>query len=121
MIYIFYTTEQKSKICHGEKKMISMLEFLFDNIFVTYEMTTFQQIVGTPLYIMCPSEHLFFIHMKTKFFKIICSKNLYFFLFTYRYADDILLFHYPKFVKLSSFIYTPALEALEIEKKSSCA
>jgi hypothetical protein len=37
---------QKGKTCYSEEQVISMLEFLIDNIFVSFGGTLFQQVVG---------------------------------------------------------------------------
>jgi hypothetical protein len=36
----------KGKTCYSEEQVISMLEFLIDNIFVSFGGTLFQQVVG---------------------------------------------------------------------------
>jgi hypothetical protein len=40
---------QKGKTCYSEEQVISMLEFLIDNIFVSFGGTLFQQVVGIPM------------------------------------------------------------------------
>ena len=40
---------QKGKTCYSEEQVISMLEFLIDNIFVLFGGTLFQQVVGIPM------------------------------------------------------------------------
>jgi hypothetical protein len=37
---------QKGKTCYSEEQVISLLEFLIDNIFVSFGGTLFQQVVG---------------------------------------------------------------------------
>ena len=44
---------QKGKICYSEEQVISMLEFLIDNIFVSVGGTLFQQVVGIPMGTNC--------------------------------------------------------------------
>ena len=39
---------QKGKTCYSEEQVISMLEFLIDNIFVSFGGTLFQQVVSIP-------------------------------------------------------------------------
>ena len=48
---------QKGKICFFEEQMISMLEFLIDNIFVSFGGTLFQQVVCIPMGTNC-APHL---------------------------------------------------------------
>ena len=44
---------QKSKTCYSEEQVISMLEFLIDNIFVSFGGALFQQVVGIPMGTNC--------------------------------------------------------------------
>ena len=43
----------KGKTCYSEEQVISMLEFLIDNIFVSFGGTLFQQVVGIPMGTNC--------------------------------------------------------------------
>jgi hypothetical protein len=43
----------KGKTCYSEEQVISMLEFLIDNIFVSFGGTLFQQVVGIPMDTNC--------------------------------------------------------------------
>jgi hypothetical protein len=45
----FSNKVQKGKTCYSEEQVISMLEFLIDNIFVSFGGTLFQQVVGIPM------------------------------------------------------------------------
>jgi hypothetical protein len=40
---------QKGKAYYSEEQVISVLEFLIDNIFVSFGGTLFQQVVGIPM------------------------------------------------------------------------
>ena len=56
----FSNTIQKGKTCYSEEQVISMLEFLIDNIFVSFGGTLFQQVVGIPMGTNCaPSSSRF--------------------------------------------------------------
>jgi hypothetical protein len=44
---------QKGKTCYSEEQVISMLELLIDNIFVSFGGTLFQQVVGIPMGTNC--------------------------------------------------------------------
>jgi hypothetical protein len=44
---------QKGKTCYSEEQVISMLEFLIDNILVSFGGSLFQQIVGIPMGTNC--------------------------------------------------------------------
>jgi hypothetical protein len=45
----------KGKTCYSEEQVISMLEILIDNIFVSFGGTLFQQVVGIPMGTNCAS------------------------------------------------------------------
>jgi hypothetical protein len=49
----FSNKVQKSKTCYSEEQVISMLEFLIDNIFVFFGGILFQQVVGIPMGTNC--------------------------------------------------------------------
>ena len=62
---------QKGKTCYSEEQVISMLEFLIDNIFVSFGGTLFQQVVSIPIgtnYAPLLAD-LFYAHMSRSFFK----------------------------------------------------
>ena len=44
---------QKGKTCYSEEQVISMLEFLIDNIFVSFGGTLFQHVVGITMGTNC--------------------------------------------------------------------
>jgi hypothetical protein len=44
---------QKGKACYSDEQVISMLEFLINNIFVSFAGTLFQQVVGIPMGTNC--------------------------------------------------------------------
>ena len=62
---------QKGKTCYSEEQVISMLEFLIDNIFVSFGGTLFQQVVGMPMGTNCAPllADFFYTHMSRSFFK----------------------------------------------------
>jgi hypothetical protein len=62
---------QKDKTCYSEEQVISMLEFLIDNIFVSFGGILFQQVVGIPMGTNCAPllADLFFTHTSRSFFK----------------------------------------------------
>jgi hypothetical protein len=49
----FLKTIQKGKTCYSEEQVINMLEFLIDNICVSFGGILFQQIVGIPMATNC--------------------------------------------------------------------
>ena len=60
---------QKGKTCYSEEQVISMLEFLINNIFVSFGWTLFQQVVGIPMGTNCAPllADLFLYSYKSKF------------------------------------------------------
>jgi hypothetical protein len=49
----FSTKIQKDNTCYPEEQVISLLEFLIDNIFVSFGGTLFQQVVSIPMGYKC--------------------------------------------------------------------
>jgi hypothetical protein len=49
----FSSKIQKGKTCYSEEQVINMLEFLIDNIFISFGGTLFQQVVGIPMGTNC--------------------------------------------------------------------
>jgi hypothetical protein len=47
--HIFFKQNSKGKACYSEEQVISMLEFVIDNIFVSFGRTLFQQLIGIPM------------------------------------------------------------------------
>ena len=76
--------------------MISMLEFLIDNIFVSFGGTLFQQVVGIPMGTNCAPllADLFLYSYESEFLqKLVKDKKIHearAFNFAYRYIDDVL-------------------------------
>ena len=76
--------------------MISMLEFLIDNIFVSFGGTLFQQVVGIPMGTNCAPllADLFLYSYESEFLqKLVKDKKIHearAFNFTFRYIDDVL-------------------------------
>ena len=87
---------QKGKICYSEEQVISMLEFLIDNIFVSFGGTLFQQVVGILMGTSCAPllADLFVYSYESEFLqKLVKDKKIHearAFNFTYRYIDDVL-------------------------------
>jgi hypothetical protein len=101
---------QKGKACYSEEKLISMLEFLIDNIFVSFGGTLFQQVVGIPMGTNCaPLLADVLIHEARAF-------N-----FTYRYIDDVLSINNSRFAEFLPLIYPPELEVKETTDTPSSA
>ena len=49
----FFNSEQKGKKCYTEERVIGMLEFLIDNMFVEFRGRLFQQMVRIPMGTNC--------------------------------------------------------------------
>ena len=86
----------KGKTCYSEEQVISMLEFLIANIFVSFGGTLFQQVVGIPMGTNCAPllADLFLYSYELEFLqKLVKDKKIHearAFNFTYRYIDDVL-------------------------------
>jgi len=101
----FSKTTQKGKVSYTEKQVCSMLDFLIDNIFVTFGGAIFQQQVGIPMGTNCAPllADLFLYSYETEFLQNLVKnkkiKDARSFNFTYRYIDDVLSINNPSFVK----------------------
>ena len=91
--------------------MISMLEFLIDNIFVSFGETLFQQVVGIPMGTNCAPllADLFVYSYESVFLqKLVKDKKMHearAFNFTYRYIDDVLSINNSRFAEFLPLIY----------------
>ena len=107
---------QKGKTCYSEEQVISMLEFLIDNIFISFEGTLFQQVVGIPMGTNCAPllADLFLYSYESEFLqKLVKDKKIHearAFNFTYRYIDDVLSINNSRFAEFLPLIYPPELE-----------
>ena len=83
--------------------MISVLEFLIDNIFVSIGGAIFQQVVGQPMGTNCAPllADLFSYSYDSEFLQnLVKDKKIHearAFNFTYRYIDDVLSINNPRF------------------------
>jgi hypothetical protein len=76
----------------------SMLEFLIDNIFVSFRGILFQQVVGIPMGTNCAPllADLFLYSYESEFLqKLVKDKKIHD--FTYRYIDDVLSINNSRF------------------------
>ena len=93
-----------------------MLEFLIDNIFVSFGGTLFQQVVGIPMGTNCAPllADLFLYSYESEFLqKLVKDKKIHearAFNFTYRYIDDVLSINNSRFAEFLPLIYPPELE-----------
>ena len=107
--------------------MISMLEFLIDNIFVSFRGILFQQVVGIPMGTNCALllADLFSYSYESEFLqKLIKDKKIHearAFNFTYRYIDEVLSINNSRFAEFLPLIYPPELEAKETTDTASSA
>ena len=103
----------KGKTCYSEEQVISMLEFLIDNIFVSFGGTLFQQVVGIPMGTNCAPllADLFLYSYESEFLqKLVKDKKIHearAFNFTYRYIDDVLSINNSRFAEFLPLIYPP--------------
>ena len=118
---------QKGKTCYSEEQVISMLEFLIDNIFVSFGGILFQQVVGIPMGTICAPllADLFLYSYESEFLqKLVKDKKIHearAFNFTYRYIDDVLSINNSRFAEFLPLIYPPELEVKETTDTASSA
>jgi hypothetical protein len=103
-----------------------MLEFLIDNIFVSFGGTLFQQVVGIPMGTNCAPllADLFFYSYESEFLQKLVKYKIHearAFNFTYRYIDDVLSINNSRFTELLPLIYPPELEVKETTDTASSA
>ena len=107
--------------------MISMLEFLIDNIFVSFGGALFQQVVGLPMCTNCASllADLFLCSYESEFIQnLVKEKKIHkarVFNFTYRYINDVLSINNYSFAELLPLIYPTELEIKETTDTASSA
>ena len=96
---------QKGKTCYAEEQVISMLEFLIYNIFVSFGGILFQQVVSIPMGTNCALllADLFLYSYESEFLqKSVKDKKIHeirAFNFTYRYIDDGLSINKSRFAE----------------------
>ena len=123
----FSSKVQKGKTCYSEEQVISMLEFLIDNIFVSFGGILFQQVVGIPMGTNCAPllADLFLYSYESEFLqKLVKDKKIHearAFNFTYRYIDDVLSINNSRFAEFLPLIYPPEMEANETTDTASSA
>jgi hypothetical protein len=104
-----------------------MLEFLIDNIFVSFGGTLFQQVVGIPLGTNCAPllDDLFLYSYESEILqKLVKDKKIHearAYNFSYRYIDDVLSINNSRFAEFLPLIYPPELEAKETTDTASSA
>ena len=94
-----------------------MLEFLIDNIFVSFGGTLFQQVVGIPMGTNCAP-------LLADLLKLVKDKKIHearAFNFTYRYIDDVLSINNSRFAEFLPLIYPPELKVKETTDTTSSA
>ena len=125
--YFSNKIQKGKKKCYSEEKVISMLEFLIDNIFVSFGRTLFQQVVDIPMCTNCAPllADLFVYSYESEFLqKLVKDKKIHearAFNFTYRYIDDVLSINNSRFAEFLPLIYPPELEAKETTDTASSA
>ena len=128
LFHIFFKKIQNGKACYSEEQVISMLEFLIDNMFVSFGGLLFQQVVGIPMGTNCAPllADLFLYSYESEFLqKFVKDKKMIHearaFNFTYRYVDDVLSINNSRFAEFLPLIYPPELEVKETTDTASSA
>ena len=125
--YFVNSDKQKGKTCYTKEQVVSMLEFLIDNIFVEFGGRLFQQIVGIPMGTNCAPllADLFLFSYESEFLQTLVKnkkiKEARLFNFTFRYIDDVLSINNPNFSDWIPLIYPPELEIKETTDTASSA
>ena len=102
-----------------------MLEFLIDNIFVSFGGILFQQIVGIPMGTNCAPllADLFVYSYESEFLQeLVKDKKIHearAFNFTYRYIEDVLSINNSRFAECLPLKYPPELEVKETTDTAS--
>ena len=115
-IAYFVKDHTDSKNIYTEEDIISMLNFLIDNIFVEFGGTIFQQIIGIPMGTNCAPllADLFLYSYESEFIQQLlksgAKKQCHSFNLTYRYIDDVLSINNCKFNDYLDIIYPSELE-----------
>ena len=110
---------QKGKTCYSKEQVIIMLEFLIDNIFVSFGVILLQQVVGIPMGTNCAPllADLFVYSYESEFLqKLVNDKKIHearAFNFTHRYIYDVLSINNSRFAEILPLIYPPELEVKE--------
>ena len=118
---------KQNSTCYSEEHVISMLEFLIDNIFVSFGGTLFQQVVSIQMGTNCAPllADLFLYAYESEFLqKLVKDKKIHearAFNFTYRYIDDVLSINNSRFAEFLPLLYPPELEVKETTDSASSA
>ena len=118
---------QKGKTCYSEEQVISMLEFIIDNIFVSFGGILFQQVVSIPMGTNCTPllANLFVYSYESEFLQnLVKDMKIHetrAFNFTNRYIDDVLSINNSKFAEFLPLIYPPQLKVKETTDTASSA
>ena len=111
---VYLSVEPTSGFCFSIDRLVEMLEYLIDNIYIVVVNRVFQQHIGIPMGTDCApllaNLYLFYYEYKymNNLMKLDYGKTLSF-NFTVRYIDDLLTLNNTLFVNEISNIYTQEL------------
>ena len=123
----FVKNDTESTKKFTEIKMIEMLNFLIDNIFVTFGGLVFQQSIGIPMGTNCAPllADLFLHSYEAEFLEGLVQKKdrklAQAFNFSFRYIDDVLSLNNPRFNDYLHLIYPGELEIKDTTDTPSSA
>ena len=123
----FVKDKTDAKTFYTEDNIVSMLEYLIDNIFVEFGGHVFQQSIGIPMGTNCAPllADLFLYSYEAEFLQNLVKNKKHreakSFNFTFRYIDDVLSINNPAINNYLSMIYPPDLEIKETTESSSSA
>ena len=119
----------KSKVKHCSSitsdQLITYVEYLIDNIFISIGNHVFKQVIGIPMGTDCAPllANLFLFHFEYSYIKEKLSKADYgmalSYKYTVRYIDDLLTFNNPSFEGNIATIYPPELTLKKTTESSN--
>ena len=112
-----FWSKSKVKHCHSitSDQLITYVEYLVDNIFISIGNHVFKQVIGIPMGTDCAPllANLFLFHFEYGYIKEKLSETDYSmalsYKYTVRYIDDLLTFNNPSFEENIATIYPPEL------------
>ena len=118
----FWSNKQtKNHTCFTSSDLISCIDYLIDNIYVTFGDTIHQQVIGIPMGISCAPllANLFLMSYEYKFMEKLEKNNIHKarkFNYTFRYIDDLISINNKDFGTSLPNIYP---DELSIKKEST--
>ena len=110
---------QKGTTCYSEEQVISMLEFLIDNIFVLFGETLFQQVVGIPMGTNCVPllADLFLYSYESEFLqKLVKDKKIHEARAFISHTGILMTFYLSIILDLQNFVHRYILQSWKLKR-----